>query len=279
MPGYIDLHIHTNYSDGVDSPAEILKIVRRKGLAAIAICDHDNLQGYLEAKGLLEEGDPELVPAVELSAGGKDDDIHILGYGFDPESSYINEALAEMRRKRNRRGRKMLLKLKEMGFDIPYDVVREIAGKSAIARPHVADALLKLGFIKRYETAFGKYIGHDGPAYVAKENITPKGAIDLIHRAGGLAILAHPGIGGADKYIEDFIELGLDGIEVYHPQHNRRLRDRYTEIAAKNHIIATGGSDYHGRSGRNSIIGAQRVPYELLMVMKEKLKSKTRGIS
>jgi predicted metal-dependent phosphoesterase TrpH len=278
MPGYIDLHIHTNFSDGLDSPDEILKIVRRKGLAAFSICDHDNLQGYFEARRLLIDGDPELISGVELSAGSIDD-IHILGYGFNPDSRDLAEALTEMRRKRNTRGRKMLLRLKKLGIDIPYELVKEIAGKSAIARPHVADALLKAGAIKTYETAFSKYIGHDGPAYVAKENITPGEAIDLIHRAGGLAVLAHPGIGGADKYINDFINLGLDGIELYHPQHNQKQRQEYAAIVGANGLIASGGSDYHGRSGKNSIIGAQKVPFELLTVMKEKLKSKTRGIS
>ena len=279
MPGRIDLHIHTIYSDGLDSPAEVLEIVRRRELLAFSICDHDNLQGYFETKKLLQDGDPELIPGVELSAGNYDEDIHILGYFFDPHSLNLEETLAEMRRRRDGRGRKMLSKLKEMGIDISYDLVREIAGNSAIARPHIADALLKVGAIRSYESAFTNYIGHDGPAYVAKENLSPGEAIDLIHRASGLAILAHPGIGGAEKFMEEFIKLGIDGIEIYHPKHNLKRRQAYSHFAEKNSLVVTGGSDYHGREGRNSVIGAQKVPYDILYHMKEKLNSKNRGES
>ncbi|MCX6826303.1 MAG: PHP domain-containing protein [candidate division Zixibacteria bacterium] len=272
MPGRIDLHIHTCYSDGLSSPKEIVEIVRRKRLCAFSICDHDTLHGYWETKKILIEGDPELVPGVELSVGRDFEDIHILGYYFNPESSPLSEALEDFRGRRNRRGQEMLSRLKKVGIDITLEAVKKIAGESAIGRPHIADAMLKAGAIKNYETAFIRYIGHDCPAYVPKENLTPVEAFNLIHKAGGLAFLAHPGIGNVAAHINEFLELGLDGIEIYHPRHGSRLRREFSNIVINHAILGSGGSDYHGREGRYSMIGSQSVPDEYLTALKGRLK-------
>jgi len=277
MSGRIDLHIHTSYSDGLSSPEKVLEIVRKKRLVAFAICDHDNVEGYFAAKRLLVENDPELIPGVELSAGKDNDDIHILGLFFDPGASILNGALKECRERRNLRAEKMLAKLKELGIAISFEMVQEIAGNSAIGRPHIADALLKVGAVSSYEAAFGKFIGNKCRAYVPKKNITPGEAIELIHKAGGLAFLAHPGIGNAASYLDEFIKLGIDGIETYHPNHIGRQRIKFIALAEEKKILATGGSDYHGREGRFGAIGSQSVPDDLLIAMKEKINSKNRG--
>ncbi len=277
MSGRIDLHIHTSYSDGLSSPAKVLEIVRKKKLSAFAICDHDNVKGYFAIRELMTDGDPEVVPGVELSAGKDNDDIHILGYYFDPASSILESALEECRDRRNRRAEQILAKLKEIGIEITLETVQEIAGNSAIGRPHIADALLKVGAVKSYESAFGKYIGNNCRAYVPKKNITPPEAIDLIHRAGGLAFLAHPGLGNAFLHLDDFIKLGLDGIEIYHPNHSYYRRSKFLAFAEEKKLLATGGSDYHGREGRFGMIGSQSVPEELLEGLKMKLNIIHRG--
>jgi predicted metal-dependent phosphoesterase TrpH len=277
MPNHIDLHIHTLFSDGLASPSEILAIVKDKKLAAFSICDHDTLEGYLETRKLLKEGDPELVPGVELSAGKDLDDIHILGYYIDANCLILTDALEDFRRRRNLRGEKMLMRLKDMGIEISFDLVRQIAGCSAIGRPHVADAMVKVGAIRNYESAFISYIGHDGPAYVPKDNPFPKEAIDLIHEAGGLAFLAHAAIGNTASHINEFIDLGLDGIEIYHPKHNSGRRKGFSKLAREKSLLSSGGSDYHGREGRYSSIGSQPVPEEFLTAIKEKISISHRG--
>ncbi|UCD93581.1 MAG: PHP domain-containing protein [Candidatus Zixiibacteriota bacterium] len=254
-------------------------MVRRSKLVAFSICDHDSYEAYLEIRKLLKKNDPELVPGVELSAGSDGEDIHILGYCFDPDSDILGEAVERFREGRNRRGEIMLKRLKMLGIDITMDLVREIAGGSAIGRPHVADALVRVKAVEKFEDAFSHYIGLRGPAYVPKENLTPGEAIELIHRANGLAVLAHPGIAAADKYINEFIGYGMDGIEVYHPRHTQAQREHYMEIAKERHLLSTGGSDYHGREGRYGMIGSQPVPVRLLTELKEKSNLENRGSS
>jgi len=275
----IDLHIHSTYSDGIKTPAEILDIVRDLGLAAFALCDHDNFGAYFEAKQLLRNGDPELIPGVELSAGRSGEDIHILGYLFDPNSETLIDALEHFRKVRNQRGELMLEKLKNLGVDISLDLVKEIAGQSAIGRPHIADAMVRMKVIRGFDEAFERYIGLNGPAYIPKANLTPREAIELIHKANGLAILAHPSIADAAKHIEEFIGYGLDGIEVYHPYHTDNQRKRFSKLVSSRTILGSGGSDYHGRDGRYGMIGSMPVPPEYLTAMKTIHNSKNRGPS
>ena len=271
MPEYIDLHLHTIYSDGTDTPEELVELARQNKLAAFAITDHDTVGGYVKAREYLRDGDPELVSGVEISAGKFGEDIHILGYFVDPDSKSLQESLADLQQKRNQRGTAMFNKLKAIGIAIPEGLIREIAGDSAIARPHVADALVRVGAVKNYDEAFRRFIGIGCDAYVAKENLKPKEAIALIHRAGGLAFLAHPAIGNTIKYVDEFIEYGLDGIEVYHSKHNKHTRKGFLSIAQTKSLLVSGGTDYHGRGGRYGMIGSQPVPFEYLQAMKKRL--------
>lgn len=266
-----DFHIHTYYSDGINSPEEILEMARDKRLAAFSIADHDNIGGYLHLMDVVSKNDPELIPGVELSAGQGNEDIHILGYFYDPSCDELNSALKLFRDKRNQRGVEMLNKLKEQGVNIPLELVKEFAGRSAIGRPNVADAMVKVGAVGSFSAAFDRYIGYSCLAYVSKHNISPKEAIDLIHRARGLAILAHPGIAGAGRHIEEFLAFGLDGIEIYHPMHNSHLQKNYKEFAEKNGLLTTGGSDFHGRQGKYGQIGSVSMPDNALTLMKERL--------
>ena len=210
MPDYIDLHIHTNHSDGLHSCSEILDKVRHKNLRAFAITDHDTIDGYLEIKGRLSESDPELMTGVELSSEIDKDDLHILGYLFDPENPRLLKTLKNFQEKRKQRGRKIVEKLKLLGLEIPFEAVKEITKGNVIGRPHIAEVLYRKKRTRSYQEAFDKYIGTEGPAYVPKTKMTPKEAIDLIHQAGGIAILAHPYIGDMVRYFDMLAHLDLD---------------------------------------------------------------------
>jgi len=277
MSNRIDLHIHTTYSDGLLSPSEILDVAREKKLAAIALCDHDNYGGFLEINEITKKNDPEIIAGVELSTGQGGEDIHILGYMFNPASEPFKKALENFRERRNKRGEMILSKLKEIGIDIPLEMVQELAGNSAIGRPNIADAILKVGAINRFEEAFEKYIGIDGPAYVPKENLTPKRAIELIHDAGGLAFLAHPGVAKAYRYIDEFTNYGLDGIEIHHPYHNSQMKETLIDVASKKSLLKSGGSDSHGREKHHGKIGTQPITVEWLDEIKNRYNQERKG--
>lgn len=276
MSDTIDLHLHTTHSDGVVDTSGVVRKVREVGLSAFAITDHDSLEGYFEARELLGDGDPELVPGVELSASLDSCDLHILAYLFDPENPELNEALGEFKRRRNKRGEKMVQRLNDLGIEISIEEVHHHAGSAAVGRPHVADALYDKAHVNSYEAAFERYLGNDKPAYVAKVNFAPDEAISLIHMAGGLAVLAHPLIGESYKHIEYLVEQGLDGLEVYHPHHSSAEVVQLTRMADQYGLIGTGGSDFHGRAGRYADIGSQQVPSDCLDKLKE-ISARKRG--
>ena len=254
--------MHTTCSDGMLTPAELLESVRSADIAAFSVTDHDTFQGYLDIKVMLNETDPQLISGAELSANYQEQDLHILAYAFDPDYFEFKDALVEFQQARSRRGEEMVRKLVGLGVNISYDDVKECAGNAVIGRPHVAEAILKSGAIARYEEAFQKYIGTAGPAYVPKENFEPAAAFELVHQAGGVAVLAHPGINDAHLVIDELAEMGLDGVEVLHPEHSLALRDKLGQQAKELGLCTTGGSDFHGRSGRNQGVGSQKVPYE-----------------
>lgn len=270
MARYIDLHLHTNLSDGVLSPEELLNLVRDKNLEAFSITDHDNLEGYLAVKKLLKKDDPELIPGVELSVSGESGDVHILAYCFDSGNVVFNRTLNDFKVYRNQRGHLIVQKLNELGIDITYEDISECAGGAAVGRPHIALAMVNRKYINSYEEAFARYIGNNKPAYVPKKNMTPVEAIKLIHRTGGIAVLAHPMIDNACRHIETLAGLGLDGIEIYHPSNRQGDGDRLKQTAERFRLVATGGSDYHGLEDSLGMIGSQKVPAELLVKMKEK---------
>lgn len=272
MKRYIDLHMHTTFSDGTSTPEQLVSMVRESRLAAFAITDHDTLQGYQAALRVLTDDDPELVPGVELSVTIENGDMHILAYLVDPDNAKLQKTLDGFRQHRDERGKAMVDKLNALGIEVTYEDVDKQADGAVVGRPHVARAIHARGNTRYYEEAFERYIGYDGPAYVPKSNFTPAQAIDLIHEAGGLAVLAHPAIDNKEKYIEMLIDLGLDGIEVYHSFHNQSHIDRYKHLAQRYRLLPTGGSDFHGSNGRYGTIGNQKVPYEYLQQLKAKKK-------
>jgi predicted metal-dependent phosphoesterase TrpH len=271
---YIDLHVHTNASDGLFTPSEIVENSLKLGLKAIAITDHDTVDGYVEAARMVDTKVMEVVPGVELSSNYKGADIHILGYYIDHENPEFVKKILKFKEYRYERGESMVARLNELGMNLSMDTVKTIAGNSSLGRPHVADALLREEFVQTYDEAFARYLGYHAPAYVPKKVLTSQQAIELIHLIRGVAVLAHPGTLRHDEYIPDLVEMGLDGIEAFHSQHNRNDVTRYKNMAAKLGIIYTGGSDCHGPRKGRTLIGTQRVPYSVLVKLKKVKESK-----
>lgn len=266
---WIDLHIHTTASDGLLTPEEVVEIAKREGLSAISITDHDTIDGYQTAKKRAEELEIELIPALELSTSHKGEDFHILGYLIDCENPEFLKKINSFQEERRVRGEEMVEKLNELGIDLSMETVKNIAGKGAMGRPHLADALLKEEFVHTYEEAFARYIGYHAPAYVPKRFLTPQEGIELIHLVRGVAVLAHPGTCRSQHAIYDFLQLGLDGIEAYHSKHDREATQNYINLANKLGLIYTGGSDCHGRRGGKILIGTAKVPYRCLETLRK----------
>lgn len=271
MPDYIDLHMHTTCSDGCHSPAELLAMVRKKNLAAFSITDHDTLGGYDAVRELLRDDDPEIIAGVELSATVDDNDMHMLAYLFDPDHEPFRAALSEFREWRVERGKKMVEKLRGLGFEITFEDVLQTAGSSAVGRPHIAETMHRLGITKSYIAAFHSYIGYGQPAYMPKTSLTPGEAIKLVHEAGGVTVLAHPGVADMYKHIDELVAEGLDGIEVYHYANSESLKKDLIKKAEKYNLEITGGSDFHGRSRRDVEIGSQSVAASCLQKLKQRL--------
>jgi predicted metal-dependent phosphoesterase TrpH len=257
--GQVDLHIHTTFSDGDMTPEEMVADAQKAGLAGIAITDHDEVEGVRAAREVAG-ADFIVVPGVELSTSDGKNDIHILGYLIDINSSELRKYLDIFRDARLNRGIHMVERLREMGVDIEVDSVLQIAGGGAVGRPHIAAALLQNGCVDSTEDAFRKYIGFNSPAYVPKYQLKPSDAFRLIRDAGGVGVMSHPGTTRKDELITEFIGCGMRGIEVYHPKHSESEAARYKRLAEKLGLVVTGGSDSHGRRNARLHVGARTVP-------------------
>jgi 3',5'-nucleoside bisphosphate phosphatase len=266
---YIDLHMHTNASDGLFTPAEVVAHAMRLGLAAIAITDHDTVDGFIVAHSLAGPEEVEVIPGVELSCYYKGFDVHILGYLIDYENPTFVKKIEVFRKERYERGEAMVAKLNDLGINLSMETVKLIAGNSAVGRPHLADALVREEFVQTYDEAFARYLGYHAPAYVPKPVLTPEQGIDLLHLVRGVAVMAHPGTLKHDEFIPDLVDIGLDGIEAYHSLHDKATTQRYKTMAKKHGIIYTGGSDCHGPRKGKVLMGSQNVPYSCLLDLKK----------
>lgn len=274
MPAkYADLHIHTNKSDSTFSPFEVVKCAARCGLNVIAITDHDSVEAVPLVMDIAGEYNIEVIPGIELSADINGEEVHILGYFVDYTKHWFLRKLEFLRRHRFSRAQKIIEKLKRLGVDIDLNEVLTISGEGAVGRIHIAKTLQQKGYIRSIPEAFAKYIGKDSPAYVRKYKITPKEAMSMIKKLGGVSVLAHPQIMGQDVWIPQMVKDGLQGIEVYHSDHNKEGEAYYLDIANKYNLLVTGGSDCHGMGKGKALMGKVKVPYELV----EKLKAVANG--
>jgi 3',5'-nucleoside bisphosphate phosphatase len=247
----IDLHTHSDESDGTFTPSEIVRRAAELGLDVVALTDHDTTAGLKEAGEAAREVGVELVPGVEFSAEHEGTSIHVLCYWMDVSNEELQTELQRLRDDRFRRGEMMIEKLQALGFDISFERVREIAGGGNIVRPHVAQAMVEAGIVADEAEAFDRYIADGGPAHVPKHALDPLDSVDLIVRAGGVCVLAHPGMWGAQSSVPDDLivamaERGMVGLEVDHTDHTPEQRAIYRAMAERLDLVATGGSDCHG---------------------------------
>lgn len=267
---HVDLHIHTLHSDGTLSIQEIFELAARREVAALSITDHDSIDAYPVAFELGEQYGIEVLTGVELSSEIDGIDIHVLGYCFDIDNEVFNAKLSEMRRARYLRARKIVHNLNKQGIDLRFETVLKIAGDGAIGRPHIASAMLKEELIYSFREAFDKHIGYKSPAYVEKLRMQPQEVFELIRQAGGIAVLAHPGATKVDERIPEFVRSGVEGIEVFHPEHSGTLERYYKKICRKYGLLMTGGSDFHTGDHPKAEIGSLKTPYSVVQALKER---------
>lgn len=259
----VDLHAHSTASDGSRSPADVVREAKRVGLAAIALTDHDTLDGMAEAAAMGIAVGVRVVPGVELSAVEGDVETHILGLHLS-DTRELEASLVSLREMRHSRAERIVKRLNELGVRIEFSAVLEQAAGGAIGRPHVARAMIAEGWAVDFRDAFERYLGNGRPAYVGKDRLAVTDAIGLIHRAGGLAILAHPSHGGTRDRIATFVQQGIDGVEVRHPSHSAEDIARILALVEHFSLVPSGGSDWHGAADGPRTLGMMRVPIEWL---------------
>ena len=280
----IDLHIHSTASDGSLTPSEILRQAQKLRLAAIAITDHDSLEG---SKVALRTGIPsslKFLTGVEISAAyppffpGKGS-FHVLGYRIHLDDTILNQALDELRQARKNRNPQILERLDKLGFPLSMDEVRQAAGQGQIGRPHIAQAMMNKGFVQSIDEAFDNFLGNHKPAYVDKYRISCAEAIRIILGADGIPVLAHPGLlnikekSDLDALIVNLKVIGIKGIEAYYPKHTRQKTKDYIEIADRHNLLVTGGTDFHGKIMPNIKMGSGNASLNIPFELYEKLVS------
>jgi 3',5'-nucleoside bisphosphate phosphatase len=265
-----DLHVHTTASDGVLTPAQVVREVVAAHLMAVAISDHDTIEGIDPAIEEAAKVGVIVVPAVEINTDFGKDEVHILGYYIDHRSSELRAHLEHQRRGRLERAERMVDRLNEIGVRISMARVLEIAGSGAIARPHIARAIVEAGYASNMNGAFGRYLIRGTAGYVPRSKLTPFQAIEIIRGSKGVAVFAHPGDSKHDEMIPQLVDAGLQGIEAYHTDHSFHQRRRYVKLAQQYGLIATGGSDSHGPGLMKDIaIGQVTVGIEVVDRLRE----------
>jgi predicted metal-dependent phosphoesterase TrpH len=265
----VDLHVHTTASDGLLTPHEAVREASLTGLRAVAITDHDSVEGIRPALRAGRTFAIEVIPGIEINTDYRGKGVHILGYLLDYQSSALEEKLMYLRNARYLRASQMVQKLQSLGLSIDMDDVMQLVGFSLVSRPHIAQALYKKGYVRTPTDAFRQYIGRGRPAFVPRYKMTPMEAVRVIREAKGIPVFAHPGTAGADHLIPDMISEGLLGLEVFHPEHNDDKRAHYLDLAEYYGLIYTGGSDSHGPMYKsNVLIGDVHVPYQVVLNLK-----------
>ncbi|UPK42168.1 PHP domain-containing protein [Paenibacillus pabuli] len=252
LNGRCDLHTHSQASDGMQPPAENVKLAKQRGLSAVALTDHDTVGGVAEAQRAGREHGIDVVAGVEIStrAGGKD--IHVLGYYVNTEDEQFLERLRGLREAREERNHLIIAKLQELGLEISWQEVIDGLGRplepdESIGRPHMADVLVRKGYAADMRDAFNRYLAEGQPGFVSVPRVAPEDACKWIKDAGGAAVIAHPGLYGDDELVRRIlVDSRPDGIEVVHSDHGPEEERRYAELAQEFGLIQTGGSDYHG---------------------------------
>jgi 3',5'-nucleoside bisphosphate phosphatase len=270
--GLVDLHMHSTASDGSRSPADVVRAAKRAELVAIALTDHDTVGGLAEARAAGEELGVRIINGVELSAVEGESETHLLGLHLG-DTSVLERGLTELREMRGRRAARIVELLQSQGVQVTLDDVLMQAGAGAIGRPHVARALVADGWAVDVRDAFDRYLAAGRPAYVAKDQLGMRDAIAMVHAAGGLAVLAHPGATATRERLEALAALGMDGVEVKHPSHSPQDTARIRTLAEQLGLLPSGGSDWHGAPDGPRTIGMMHVPIEWLTRQDERVEA------
>ena len=266
---YADLHLHTTFSDGFSSPEVVLKNAFRHRFKAISITDHETVEGVAIAVSEAKQYGIEVIPGIELSASSGDGEIHLLGYFIDCQDIALQKTLAELKKKRENRLKKIVNNLNAQDVHIDFDTLSKFAGPGTMGRLHLAHFLCKNKIVSHIYEAFDKYIGSDKPAYEKVDALTPQEAIKLILSAGGIPVLAHPESEHLDDLIRSLISIGLKGLEVYHSKFDKKHSKCLLAIGKKYDLYVTGGSDCHGKGKLTPLIGKIKLPYTYVKKLKD----------
>jgi hypothetical protein len=273
----IDLHAHSTASDGVASPTLFVETAARAGLTVVALTDHDTVDGVAEAVAAAEPLGVRVVPGVELSVMDGKDEVHLLGLHL-ADVGAIADALGRFREGRAARAAAMVDTLNTLGVPLTLEAVLAEAAGGAVGRPHVARAMVAGGWVTDLREAFDKWLGAGRPAYVEKPRLEVADGVNVIHRAGGLAVWAHPGDEGRRSKFERMVAAGIDGAEVRHPGHNASDVSRIGALVEFFHLVPSGGSDWHGATAGPRMLGAVQVPSEWLERHEERLAMRRRAV-
>lgn len=264
---YVDLHSHTLYSDGLLSPAELVEKAGRIGLSALAITDHDNVDAIPEALVAGEEFGVEIISGVELSCAENNRPIDIVGLFIEPDEIF-QQQLSKMREQRVKRMHEMIARLNALDVNVSLADIAQTSERS-FGRPHLAQALVDKGIVNNPGEAFALYLSDSGSVNVPKLRFTVREAVTMIHRIGGVAVLAHPGVSRVVEDIPTLATYGLDGVEAYYPKHARDTEERVLVLAAENNLLPSGGSDFHGFPS-GSTLGVSKVERSVMIALREK---------
>ena len=249
-----DLHCHTTASDGLLTPTELVHLAAERGLKGVGITDHDTIQGWREAEAAGVDYQMRILRGIELSTEWRGKEVHLLGYFVDGASSYLNDQLRGLRKAREQRMLEILLRLETQEIYISVGEVRKFVHGESIGRPHIAQALMERGYVRSISEGFDRYIGLGAPAYVPRYKLTPEEGINIIRESGGVAVLAHPGVHRIEAGIREWVQIGLQGIEVSHSGHKQEDEKRYQVIAQQYNLLTTGGSDFHGEGIKPGVV-------------------------
>ena len=257
---FADLHLHTCFSDGTFTPEEVAERGSRLGLVAMALTDHDTVEGCERMAAACKERGIESASGIELTAEREGCEVHLLGYFVDIRCPKLLSETRKFQSVRQSRIFEIVANLNRLGIPLRAEQVFELANCRSPGRPHVGRALVQDGYCETLDEAFDRFLKKHRPAWVPKFKISAFDAMDLVHNADGLAVMAHPGLNRSDDFIPMLVEHGLDGIECYHSKHTPSMTARYLQIAAQYGLLVTGGSDCHGFSKGKPLIGTAKVP-------------------
>lgn len=273
-PAFVDLHNHSTASDGTLPPERVIEAAKRCGLRALALTDHDTINGVPAAREAGQSLGIRVIAGLELSAFHEDQEVHVLALHLSNLETLENR-LAELRIQRLRRAEKIVARLNELGIPITLDEVLQQANGGAVGRPHVARALIARGAVRDFREAFMTYLGSNGSAFVPKDKLSIEDAIAMTHEAGAIAIWAHPGECGRRERLEPLVAAGLDGIEIRHPSHSGEDMKRLQALTDFFGLVPSGGSDWHGSTDGPRRLGVMNVPADWLERQDERVAALT----